>query len=187
MANQAPVTLMTTSVEKPAQRASKYSGKISGVERLVKGQKTITRPEAETNYQKYLEKSFRQLDRVERETAAASNTKREIKESIRELGICFREFVKALRQIGMTRSADSTGQDIRVVKQLIQQQQGVSSELHQQQQKHVQHTKDTFKEIKKKQQVHSDENRQLFAKLEGIEQQIVLLNKTIVNCTNNLA
>jgi len=88
----------------------------------------VTRAQAEAKYTKLLGDTQTHLEALEAAVQAASNTKMDIKNGIRALGICFREFQNSARMIGMTRNPDATEQRVRNLQQ------------HRQHQQQIQHT-----------------------------------------------
>lgn len=82
----------------------------------------LSRTQAEAKYGKLLEDTQRHLEALETLVQASSNTKTDIKSGTRALGICFRDFLKIAKSIGMIRTSDSTEQRIRYLQQQQQQQ-----------------------------------------------------------------
>lgn len=73
---------------------------------------------ADAAYQKAIEESTKNLERLETEIASAPNTKLSVKESARDLGLSFREPIRAGKIIGMVRSPEAVTQRLRYVQRM---------------------------------------------------------------------
>lgn len=84
-------------------------------------------------YQKAVEESMKNLERLETEIASAPNTKLSVKDSAKAMGLSFRELIKVAKIIGMVRSPEAVTQRLRDVQhmQLKQQEaiQGVTPQM----------------------------------------------------------
>jgi len=89
---------------------------------------TSSRAQVEASYPKHLEETSKHMKRVERETNAATNTKRELKEGIRDLVLSFKEFLKAAQQIGMTLAPDVIEVRLASIQRQLQEQHKIISE-----------------------------------------------------------
>lgn len=83
---------------------------------------SMTRAQAEARYARLLEDILNGFEKLEASVNAATNTKTDIKQGTRAVGISLREFAKIAKLIGMTKSPDTTEERLRSL-QLQQQQQ----------------------------------------------------------------
>ncbi|CAI6360091.1 unnamed protein product [Macrosiphum euphorbiae] len=127
------------------------------------GDNTITRAQAEAKYTKLLGDTQTHLEALEAAVQAASNTKLDIKNGIRALGICFREFQNSARMIGMTRNPDATELRVRNLQHQQQTQHAQTTKLintiREEQLQHQQSILQKIEELTQKQQVvdHGDD------------------------------
>jgi len=107
---------------------------------------------AEEAYQSAMVKSKKDLESLESEVANAVNTKREIKEGIKELGKSIRELLNNAAILGLTRTPDATETRLQAIQYLQRKQQQQLEERNQRELQQESYLKAALEAIVKSQQ-----------------------------------